>query len=60
MTLSEEYMRWLDCECEACTALAEISHDLPAWEAQLETCKAACPNWSDGAPADSRQQELFK
>lgn len=61
MPMPEEYLRWLECECDACNALAEISYDLPAWEAQLDACKAACPNWADDdAPADRKQQELFK
>ena len=57
---SEEHRRWLDCDCEACTALAEVAHDLPTWEAKLEETKAVCPNWSTGDAADEGQMDLFK
>lgn len=60
MTNSAAYLRWLDCDCDACKALAEVAHDKTAWEAQLEAAKQACPNWQPDIYDDAPQQELFR
>lgn len=64
MTNSDAYLRWLDCDCDACKRLDAIAHNQQCWLELLEATKHECPNYSAAiyadAPADGRQQELFK
>lgn len=58
MTNSDAYLRWLECECDACKALAELAHDKPAWDAKLEESKRLCPNWAPEIYDDCASEQL--